>query len=219
MVFALRLFVVWGVSPTTCGSASSFPGRNPRLLRRADTASLFIASHSVLDRTHHMTVAEFSRIKAATNKEAACHCIFDKASDIWQLEDPDTLTEGQITVICVETFFGEVCNGGIVQYLDNIAGEWAFRGVDSLQRVGLPAYADILKRALHLHHPAPIPTDRKTWLLELEALRDTHLSDSFEDDYDSYDREFFALYHRNRTEFRDRLFSYIVQNEDEFIKS
>ena len=31
MVFALRSFVVWGVSPTTGGSASSLPGRNPRL--------------------------------------------------------------------------------------------------------------------------------------------------------------------------------------------
>src|SRR5262245_33922783 len=102
-----------------------------------------------------MTTAEFSKIKAASDKEAACHYIFNEASDIWPLGQPDTLTEGQITVICVETFFGEACNGGIVQYFDNIAGEWAFRGVDSLQRAGLPAYADILKRALHLHHPSP----------------------------------------------------------------
>ena len=166
-----------------------------------------------------MTAAEFSEIKTATDKELACHRIFDEASDIWQLGDPDSLTEGQITVICVGTFFGEVCNGGIVQYLDNMAGEWAFRGVDSLRRVGLSSYADVLKRALQLHHPSPIPTDRKTWLPELETLRDIHLSDSFDGDYDAYDKEFFALYHRDQTEFRDKLFSYIVQHDDEFINS
>ena len=37
MVFAFRFIVVWGVSPTTCGSATRFTGRNPRLLRRAET--------------------------------------------------------------------------------------------------------------------------------------------------------------------------------------
>ena len=47
MVFAFRFIVVWGVSPTTCGSATRFTGRNPRLLRRADTAFTFIASHTV----------------------------------------------------------------------------------------------------------------------------------------------------------------------------
>jgi len=37
--------VVWGVSPTICGSAP-FTRRNPRLLRRADTAFTVIASHT-----------------------------------------------------------------------------------------------------------------------------------------------------------------------------
>jgi hypothetical protein len=47
MVFAFRFIVVWGVSPTTGGSATRFTGRNPRLLRRADTTFTFIASHTV----------------------------------------------------------------------------------------------------------------------------------------------------------------------------
>ena len=45
LLFVSLLF--WGVSPTTCGSATRFTGRNPRLLRRADTAFTFIASHIV----------------------------------------------------------------------------------------------------------------------------------------------------------------------------
>ena len=48
MVFAFRFIAVWGVSPTTCGSATRFTGRNPRLLRRAVLiAFTFIASHIV----------------------------------------------------------------------------------------------------------------------------------------------------------------------------
>src|ERR1019366_10623677 len=46
MVFAFLLSVVWGVSPTTCGSAP-FTRCNPRFLRRADTLFAFIASHTV----------------------------------------------------------------------------------------------------------------------------------------------------------------------------
>jgi hypothetical protein len=45
MVFALRSSVVWGVSPTTCGSAPH-TRCNPRLLRRADTTFAFIESHT-----------------------------------------------------------------------------------------------------------------------------------------------------------------------------
>jgi len=46
MVLAFHSFVVWGVSPTTFGPAL-FTRCNPRLLRRADTAFAFIASHTV----------------------------------------------------------------------------------------------------------------------------------------------------------------------------
>ena len=45
MVFALRAYVVWGASSTTCGSAP-LTRRNPRLLRRADTAFAFTKSHT-----------------------------------------------------------------------------------------------------------------------------------------------------------------------------
>lgn len=58
MAFALRPFVVWGVSPTTPvlrsniakdggGSATCFTGRNRRLLRRADTLLALLESHAV----------------------------------------------------------------------------------------------------------------------------------------------------------------------------
>src|ERR1035437_10043659 len=46
MVFAFLWSVVWGVSPTTCGSAP-FTRCNPRLIRRADTQFAFIPSHTV----------------------------------------------------------------------------------------------------------------------------------------------------------------------------
>jgi hypothetical protein len=48
-VFMVSVFlssVVWGVSPTTCGSAP-LTRRNPRLTRKADTLFTFITSHTV----------------------------------------------------------------------------------------------------------------------------------------------------------------------------
>jgi len=45
MVSVFLMSVVWGVSPTTCGSAP-FTRRNPRLTRRADTLFTFIISHT-----------------------------------------------------------------------------------------------------------------------------------------------------------------------------
>ena len=38
MVLALRSHVVWGASPTTCGSVFRFAVRNPRSRRKADPA-------------------------------------------------------------------------------------------------------------------------------------------------------------------------------------
>ena len=46
MVSVFLMSVVWGVSPTTGGSAPLMR-RNPRLTRRADTVFTFIASHTV----------------------------------------------------------------------------------------------------------------------------------------------------------------------------
>jgi len=46
MVSAFLSAVVWGVSPTTCGSAP-LARCNPRSLRRADPVFAFIASHTV----------------------------------------------------------------------------------------------------------------------------------------------------------------------------
>jgi hypothetical protein len=46
MVSVFLISVVWGVSPTTGGSAPR-TRRNPRLSRKADTVFTFIASHIV----------------------------------------------------------------------------------------------------------------------------------------------------------------------------
>ena len=46
MVSVFLMSVGWGVRPTTGGSAPLLRG-NPRLYRRADTFSTFIASHTV----------------------------------------------------------------------------------------------------------------------------------------------------------------------------
>ncbi len=53
------------------------------------------------------------------------------------------LTIGERTVLAVESFFGETCNGGINQYLVNEGGAFAQELPEALTRCGLLKYAPI----------------------------------------------------------------------------
>ncbi len=160
-----------------------------------------------------MTASEFARVRNATNKEAACHWVCDRADDILNSSSPDSISKSLLSVVCVETFFGEVCNGGFVQWLDNNHGRIAHRCPAALRRVGLPQYAELAAQALRVHHPGPMPESIAAWEPALERIRDVHDSD----DYASLETTFFEHYHANREEFRNRLFDYIVTHESEFM--
>lgn len=160
-----------------------------------------------------MTATEFARLRSSTNKEAACHWVCDRADDILDSSNPDSISEQLLTVVCVETFFGEVCNGGFVQWLDNNHGRIAHCCPGALRRVGLPQYAELAAQALRIHHPEPMPESIAAWEPALECIRDVHNSQ----DYSSLETAFFEFYHANCEEFRNRLFDYIVTHESEFI--
>jgi len=95
-----------------------------------------------------MSPYEFNQIISNADTEAATHEVFDQAYMKWITHGSEVLTEGEITVYCVETTFGEVCNGGLDQYLTNESGAFAEQCPDALVRVGLPRYAEIVKELL-----------------------------------------------------------------------
>jgi hypothetical protein len=63
--------------------------------------------------------SEFAALSVESDREGACHAVFDKAHWKWTIHGIEQLTVGERTVIAVETFFGECCNGGLYQYLTN----------------------------------------------------------------------------------------------------
>jgi hypothetical protein len=105
-----------------------------------------------------MNPYEFSKLCASTDKEAPIGVLFDEAHDIWDEEGRDALTEGQITVLAVETFFGEILNGGFYQYFFNQSGGLAAFAPAALRRVGLGSYAPVLETFLALF-PGGKPAD------------------------------------------------------------
>ena len=150
------------------------------------------------------------------DREAAVHTVTSDASRKWREHGKASLTEGQITVLCVEWFFGEVCNGGIDQYLFNQSGRMASEGPGALERVQLHEYANILRSALSRcdNHPDNSENDfgeREDYYSPDPELLGVHALDDL-------DRAFFTLYHSNQREFRDRLYEYILAHEEDFVE-
>jgi len=159
---------------------------------------------------------DFAKIRNCADKERACHAVFDEAHTKWTFEGRDAINESQLTVMCVETYFGEVCNGGLDQYLFNESGRNASFGPEALRRVGLPKYAEILEEALARCTNTPAKND----LGIMEDFFEPPGSDDGDDDdgpLGDLDNRFFELYFANKSEFRENLFRYILDNEADFV--
>jgi Domain of unknown function (DUF4375) len=85
-----------------------------------------------------LTARNFSALASDPDLERACHVVFDKAHWKWTVMGREALSGGEITVIAVETFFGETCNGGLAQYLGNESGAFGNDVSEALLRVGPP---------------------------------------------------------------------------------
>ncbi|HUG71451.1 MAG TPA: DUF4375 domain-containing protein [Pirellulaceae bacterium] len=158
---------------------------------------------------------DFAKIRECPNKEAACHAVFDEAHTKWTFEGRNAINESQLTVMCVETYFGEVCNGGIDQYLFNESGRNASFGPEALRRVGLSKYAVILEEALTRCTNTPEENDFGV----MEDFFEPPESDEDDGPLGDLNERFFALYFENKTEFRDKLLRYIVDNEPDFVSA
>ena len=68
------------------------------------------------------------------------------------------LSEKEKHVLSVETFYGEVTNGGLLQYLGNQSAfaNWAAAGFD---QIGIPEYAVVMRRVGSLFPNGVIPED------------------------------------------------------------
>jgi hypothetical protein len=107
--------------------------------------------------------------------EMACHKVFDKAYARWSKRGPDGLSERQKYCLAIETFYGEVLNGGLKQYLHNDSGAFAKWAADGFEAIGLPAGAAVMRNVEKLFEGGVIPEnvdDRWAQMetMDLEAL-------------------------------------------------
>jgi hypothetical protein len=154
---------------------------------------------------------DFLTICANSNKETATHAVLDEVERILLYKGRQALTEGQLTVYVVETFFGETCNGGLVQYLDNMSGDFANHAPACLERVGLGQFARVINKALALFPHGRAPENIYERSDEIEAIEEKHSENAL----DEIGELFWPLY--DHEEFRNKLFAYIERNEAEFV--
>jgi hypothetical protein len=166
--------------------------------------------------TEIMTPYDFNLLCSNKDTEAACHAVFDQAHDKWTEHGRASLTEGEITVLCVETFFGETCNGGLFQYLWNESGMLAQYASAALRRVGLEKYAAIADQTLAR---CVVTTEEDEDHPDKIITRHELPGEVNDDDEPFADLEgmFFALYFADKQEFRRKMLAYILSNESQFV--
>lgn len=157
--------------------------------------------------------AQKQAIRQAQSPEAACHLVCDVADDAFFSGNPDDITGWIRDVLCVETYFGAMCDGGVVTWFDWDHGRLAHLVPDALRAVGLPEFAPGAEKALAVHFPPPYPATIQEWSETIEKIRDAQLEDDFHKSvYDAIEQEFFALYFADKTSFRTKLHGYVLEH-------
>ena len=163
-----------------------------------------------------LTEAQKQAIRQAPTPEAACHIVCDAADDAFFSGDPDQITGWIRDVLCVETYFGAMCDGGLVTWFDWDHGRLAHMVPDALRAAGLPEFAPSAEKALAVHFPPPYPDTIQAWGEAIEKIRDAQLEDEFDKSvYEAFEDEFFALYHADPKHFRNRLGAYVLEHLDD----
>jgi hypothetical protein len=160
---------------------------------------------------------QFERAKKSADKGVLVHLVCNEADAMFYSDDPDGLSTPHCTVLTVETFFGAVCDGGMAAWFDLDHGQLAHRCPEALRRVGLEEYARLAEETLRFHHQEALPATVAEWGQHLHRIRCRHCEEDPAEIYEPFDTAFFALLQRNPSEFRDRLFEYIVEHEAEFV--
>ena len=174
-----------------------------------------------------MTPYDFAKIAEERDLERALEGVFEEAHEKWtdermELNDEEVwtdeqsaacLTEGQITVLVVETYFGEVLNGGHYQYLSNESGGLANFAPAVLRRVGLGEFAPVIHAFISLFPNGKVPEDADERQEALDSIAESH-DDEF---LEGLDTRFFDLCPEGHEFFRAKLVAYVINHEDQFV--
>jgi len=160
-----------------------------------------------------LTPAQKQAIRQTSSAEAACHWVCDATDDAFYSGNADDITGWIRDVLCVETYFGAMCDGGVDTWFDWDHGRPAHLVPEALRAVGLPEFASCAEKALAIHCAPPYPSTILEWSEIIEKIRDAQLEDDFDDSaYDDIEEEFFALYHADSKRFRTVLQRYVLEH-------
>lgn len=165
--------------------------------------------------TVHLTEPQKAAIRDRLTPEQACHLICDVCEDSFDSGSVEDITGWIRDVLCVETFFGAMCDGGVMTWFDWCHASLAPFVPEALRAVGLPGFADHADRALTVHFPPPYPATVARWDPILENIRESQLSGDFSAAYDAIETDFFALYHADPSHFRTTLHAYVLKHLDD----
>ena len=161
-----------------------------------------------------MTPYDFDKLRDETDLEKGIGVVFDEAHDRWSDDrSSERLTEGQITVLVIETYFGEVLNGGHYQYFSNESGGLANFAPAALRRVGLDEFAPVVEAFIASFPNSRVPEDAEVRQQALDRIADEY-DDKF---FEGLESQFDKLYSGSDDLYREKLFAYIVDHEKQFV--
>lgn len=162
-----------------------------------------------------LTEQHKAAIRDKLSAEQACHLIYEVCDDTFYFGSVEDITGWIRDVLCVETFFGAMCDGGVTTWFDWCHARLAPFVPGALRTVGLLEFAGHADRALAVHVQPPYPATVAEWDPVLENIRDSQLDDDFSAQYDAIETDFFALYHSDRSHFRKVLHAYVLTRLDD----
>lgn len=148
------------------------------------------------------------------DKELISHSLCDVADRIFQDQGVEAIPPALRTVLAVETFYGEVANGGLIQYLSNGYEAFAVHATAALDEVGLPLPAKVLRRALELFPREIKESPEPDYFDYFDSIAEKFGPDYLENEIE---QEFWDWYNDgHKDEIRNQLHEWIVANEARF---
>ncbi|MDF9832834.1 hypothetical protein M2103_001048 [Ereboglobus sp. PH5-5] len=146
--------------------------------------------------------AELRDLRTLRGKQReACGIFFSEAYAKWYESGPDALTPKEKHILAIETFIGEITNGGIIQYLGNESHAFANWAAEGFDQIGFPKYANIARRITSLFPYEVIPEDDEKCCEIVEDI-DGKIFEGIEKDFNQAYNFYEAVY-------VEKLYSYI----------
>lgn len=144
------------------------------------------------------------QIASPETMEAYCHTLFDSAHEKWTQHGGSTLAAREKLILSVETFYGEVMNGGFEQYLSNESGAFVNWAPEGFRTIGLPEFATFVSRIIALFPTGRISDDEDERFDQIDEIDEAAL--------DAIEEEFWEFYDDDKM-IRVKLYEYLQKNK------